>query len=271
MILCLIKNEKVLPVTKLQALNLLPTIDDYVEWPLLSTQDWIELKELCPFLELFKELTLYFSTTTECRMSDVCLDFEDLLVDIKLKYLDKKDEISDQLWYAANAAYSKLKKYYTKINSENFAIATVLDPRFKLDVYDTTQDPFALKASAEVAIKLAFQNYSVATLQEAPSVAPPPTKKHKRFVQDLPPQDELTIYLTEPRISGNSNPLDYWRSNKTRFPILAKMARDYLALQPTSKDVEGTFSKGRRTIPYYRRSQKASTIRNQMLVNSGYR
>jgi hypothetical protein len=46
--------------------------------------------------------------------------------------------------------------------------------------------------------------------------------------------------------------------------------RDYLALQPTSKDVEGNFSKGRRTIPYYRRSQNASTIRNQMLVNSGY-
>ena len=58
--------------------------------------------------------------------------------------------------------------------------------------------------------------------------------------------------------------------NKTRFPILAKMARDYLALQTTSKDVEGTFSKGRRTLPYYRRSQNASTIRNQMLVNSGY-
>ena len=48
------------------------------------------------------------------------------------------------------------------------------------------------------------------------------------------------------------------------------MARDYLALQPTSKDVEGTFSKGRRTIPYYRRSQTPGTIRNQMLVNSGY-
>ncbi len=117
----------------------------------------------------------------------------------------------------------------------------MLDPRYKLNVYDTTQDPVALKASAEVAIKLTFQNYSVATFQEAPLVAPP-TKKHKRFAQDLVPQDELTIYLTEPRISGNSNPFDYWRLNKTRLPILTRMARDYLALQPTSKDVEGTFS-----------------------------
>ena len=58
--------------------------------------------------------------------------------------------------------------------------------------------------------------------------------------------------------------------NKTMFPLLVAMARDFLVLQATSKDVEGNFSKGRRTIPYYRRSQNASTIRNQMLVNSGY-
>jgi hypothetical protein len=82
-------------------------------------------------------------------------------------------------------------------------------------------------------------------------------------------KSELSSYLQEDRVSAEDSPLDYWRANKTRFPILAAMARDYLALQPTSKDVEGNFSKGRRTIPYYRRSQNASTIRNQMLVNSG--
>jgi hypothetical protein len=82
--------------------------------------------------------------------------------------------------------------------------------------------------------------------------------------------NELTIYLQETRAGGEVDPLEYWRLNKERFPILSKMARDYLSLQPTSKDVEGNFSKGRRTIPYYRRSQNASTIRNQMLVNSGY-
>jgi hypothetical protein len=238
----------------------------------------MELKELCPFLELFKELTLYFSKTTECRMSDVCLDFEDLLVDIKLHYIDKKEECSETLWYAANAAYTKLTKYYTKINSQNFAIATVLDPRYKLGVYDTTQDSIALKASAKMAIQLAFERYSLkydTTTQNsvvASAVTTPLTdKKRKRFLNiEDDVQDELTTYLQERRSSPTENMLDYWRVNKTRFPILATMARDFLALQPTSKDVEGNFSKGRRTIPYYRRSQNASTIRNQMLVNSGY-
>ena len=35
----------------------------------------------------------------------------------------------------------ELIKYYVKINGENFAFATVLDPRYKVDVNDFTQDP----------------------------------------------------------------------------------------------------------------------------------
>ncbi len=99
----------------------------------------------------------------------------------------------------------------------------------------------------------------------------PPSKKHKFVCDDDDDfSNELITYLQEKLVKGSVDALDYWRLNKTRFPILATMARDYLALQPTSKDVEGNFSKGRRTIPYYRRSQNASNIRNQMLVNSGY-
>jgi hypothetical protein len=246
-------------------------MDKDVEWPLLKDDDWIQLKELCPFLEQFKDSTLHFSKTTECRMSDLCLDFEDLLVDIKVKYLDRKEEMTDKLWYAANAAYTKLTKYYTKINSASFAIATVLDPRYKLGVYDSTQDPDALKASAKLAIERAFEVYSqkFSSLNVGVQTEGPPLKKLKRFTTVLE-QNELSSYLEEKRLGPEVNPLDYWRANKTRYPILARMARDYLALQPTSKDVEGNFSKGRRTIPYYRRSQNASTIRNQMLVNSGY-
>lgn len=253
---------------------MLPTVDDTVLWPLLSADDWAQLKELSPFLELFKELTLYFSTTTECRMSEICLDFEDLLVAIKRDYLDKKEQISDRLWYAANSAYTKLTKYYTKISSQSFAIATVLDPRFKLGVYDSTDDPIALKASAKAAIELAFDKYSLKYGKNTaqPTVSEIPKRKRKRFADEEEHQsvDELKVYLEEKRAHSSTDPLKYWRDNQARFTILARMARDYLALQPTSKDVEGNFSKGRRTIPYYRRSQNASSIRNQMLVNSGY-
>jgi hypothetical protein len=81
MIARLISNEK--------ALKLLPTLYPEVLWPLPSDSDWGQLKELNKFLLQFKDLTLHFSKTTECRMSDICLDFEDLLVAIKVEYLDR--------------------------------------------------------------------------------------------------------------------------------------------------------------------------------------
>jgi hypothetical protein len=56
-------------------------------------------------------------------MSDLCLDFEELLVEIKLNFLDKKEKMSERLWYAANSAYTKLTKYYVKIGSKNYALA----------------------------------------------------------------------------------------------------------------------------------------------------
>ena len=161
-------------------------------------------------------------------MADVCLDFEDLLVEIKLQYLDKKEEISDQIWYAANAAYSKLSKHYTKINSENFAIATVLDSRYKLDIYDTTQDQVELKESAALAIKFAFERYALPSDENSiPIVTAPANNKRKRFAKltNTVKQDELATYLSESLWDENDDPLTYWRLNKTRFPILSKMAR----------------------------------------------
>ena len=242
-------------------------------WPLLSSDDWNDLKEIVPFLELFKDLALNFSSTKQCKMSDCYLDFEDLLAEIKLNFIDKRDEHSDKLWYAANAAYTKLTKYYAKINSSSFAIATVIDPRYKLDVYDSVQDADSLKASATVAIEQAFERYTLMAgqavpPQSQPAAASPARRKRKHFV-DSTDSSELTLYLRESRVPSQHDPLEYWRCNKFRFPILAKIARDYLALQPTCKDLEGTFSKGR-SILYNRQSQSASSIRMQMLANSGY-
>ncbi|KAI8899230.1 ribonuclease H-like domain-containing protein [Globomyces pollinis-pini] len=266
MIECLIKNE--------EAIQMLPAIDDTLEWPLLSVNDWNHLKDLDKFLSLFKELSLYFSTTAEARMSDLCLDFEFLLADIRLEYLEKKDEISDVLWYAANAAYSKLTKYYTKINTNSFCIATVLDPRFKLGAYGNSQAVVGLKATAELAINEAYRKYSSVAGNNITPTTPTPSmtqpRKKKKFSHLSAGQaDELSKYLQDPFASSTCDPLEYWRVNKEEFPILAAMARDYLALQPTFKDVQGYFTTGRLTFPYYGQSLNASTIRNQMLVNFG--
>lgn len=62
-----------------------------------------------------------------------------------------------------------------------------------------------------------------------------------------------------------SNPRVYWKEHEHEFPILAKMARDILAIPGSGAGVERLFNCAR-DICHYRRGQlKAETIRDLML------
>ena len=43
-------------------------------------------------------------------------------------------------------------------------------------------------------------------------------------------EHELALYLSAPYIDRKDNPLNHWKMNKSQFPILSKLARDYLAI-----------------------------------------
>ncbi|XP_060784380.1 E3 SUMO-protein ligase ZBED1-like [Neoarius graeffei] len=53
---------------------------------------------------------------------------------------------------------------------------------------------------------------------------------------------QIKAYLSEPTIPRSESPMDYWRSNKARFPELASLARKYLSAPCTSIDSERLFS-----------------------------
>ena len=85
---------------------------------------------------------------------------------------------------------------------------------------------------------------------------------------------EVTRYLAQKVAPGSwrYDVLKWWKQNANQanqYPILSRMAKDYLAIQCSSKDTEGAFSKGRRQMPYFRASLKRRNFKAQMLVNSG--
>ena len=55
-------------------------------------------------------------------------------------------------------------------------------------------------------------------------------------------EQELHIHFDEPKQPKDSDPLVYWRRNATRLPLLAQLARRYLAFPAGSGDIERTFS-----------------------------
>jgi len=55
--------------------------------------------------------------------------------------------------------------------------------------------------------------------------------------------DELDKWYAEPCESEDINPFNWWASNQTRFPSIAMVARQYLAIPATSVASERLFSK----------------------------
>ena len=49
-------------------------------------------------------------------------------------------------------------------------------------------------------------------------------------------------YLGEPNADHRSSPLQYWKSNKLQYPLLAQLARKYLAPPCTTVPSEKLFS-----------------------------
>ncbi|KIL56142.1 hypothetical protein M378DRAFT_89778 [Amanita muscaria Koide BX008] len=62
------------------------------------------------------------------------------------------------------------------------------------------------------------------------------------------------------------NPLLWWKIHATDFPIISRMARDYLAIPATSVAVERVFSKSRHICSNLRSSLKETTITMALLT-----
>jgi hypothetical protein len=75
--------------------------------------------------------------------------------------------------------------------------------------------------------------------------------------------DEFKLYCKEPgiaRTAKSSEVLEWWKFKASKYPNLARMARDYLAIPGTSTSSERLFSSGKHLITDTRNSLSASTI-----------
>ena len=75
--------------------------------------------------------------------------------------------------------------------------------------------------------------------------------------------------MSEPRVNNfEEDILKWWKINQLRFPILSKMARDFLAAQASSVPSERGFSRSGLTVTSLRNSLHPDTVRFLMCLNS---
>ena len=67
--------------------------------------------------------------------------------------------------------------------------------------------------------------------------------------QELADYKKMAVLPLKNKKEGKNNcPLEWWKNWQTRFPILSRLARIYLAVQSTSASSERVFSKAERVI-----------------------
>lgn len=137
------------------------------------------------------------------------------------------------------------------------AISTLLDPRFKnLHFNDANACSRAMSA-----LRNLMRND--ASSSESEGEAPPEKTydfwaTHRELVQSQGHKkkktahgntgDELSLYLANPVVSLNFNPLEQWEDMKNIFPMLYKQARMHFSIVATSVPCERLFSKAGATI-----------------------
>jgi hypothetical protein len=83
--------------------------------------------------------------------------------------------------------------------------------------------------------------------------------------------DEVASYLALPKVHPDDCPLLWWKNNKTRFPILSKLARKYLAISASSTPSERLFSEAGNVMTIKRTQMTSNTLENLVFCKKNWR
>lgn len=96
-----------------------------------------------------------------------------------------------------------------------------------------------------------------------------PTKKQDNTIElQDPVEREIEIYSKENQIDKNSSPLEWWKTNECRFPLLSQLARKYLAIPATSTPSERVFCGAGNIVSAKRSCLKGNTVNMLVFLNN---
>ena len=252
-----------------------------------TTADWDFAKEMIVRLKLFYDVTCLWSgtryVTANMFFPKVCgiklairkwttLDYE-LLQDMSDE-MKKKYEVMQQM---SEEMKKKFQKYWTDIHGL-MAIATVLDPRYKLHMVQALYGPLYGPEAAiqEVAcvkqllreLLVQYQDASSAGTSNVASATQPTASASQEEVFDIFEQymssqptassllvhTELDMYLEEPTLprTPDFDIINWWKFGGIKYPTLQLIAHDILPIPVTTVASESAFSTSGRILSPHR-------------------
>lgn len=270
--------------------------------------EWKQVEYILEVLEPIRLCTLWMSRTRAPTIHKVFVVYDCIFdhLDSQISMLEKKRlRWKVDIREALGKAREKASKYYSKTENPRgllLALGACLNPYSKLDLFkdwDTTEaegtpspnDISYAERYRQLFIRYYDENYAppLEVLRAVDDTTPSnpaarsagfnrrtrvPVVRYSRPAE----RNECLEYIDSPNeIDYDLNSEDplyepkvakFWKNNTGRFPNLARMARDILAVQGGSVGVERVFSMGRDVIPYRRNRLESKSIRATMIVKS---
>lgn len=245
---------------------------------ILTEQDWKSIQFLVEVLKPFKEATKLASVSSVSISLNNSVSICEFLISSLKESVEKCKVSLPGLASSIEIVALKLQSYYNK-NSVVANLSGVLDPRKKLSFFENAwaSNPEDVEGLKEQ-FSDAFLHYK-GSLPTAP-VEEKPDNEDSAYVNFLKRQvgdqqgstvDEMTACLNSPTVDFKIDPLDWWRTNSSSFPVLAKIARDYLGGMATSVPAEKVFSGGVDLITSNRMSLDSDSVTKVMTLKNWYR
>jgi len=236
----------------------------------LSITDWNTLERVSRILSLFVDATEFASGATYPTLSSQLPYYQFLqnalheLIESERPMEDDPDPTSTtyKICLAADDAYQKLNKYWVKSDSNTGqVIATILDPRMKLQLFKNLQweanwienahekfmRVFTKRYASRELIAIQKQSNQIEVITstqtgQLPSLESPQNRRRYEdlvfgstddSLEDNLIESQVEIYLREPRVDRNMDIVQWWKLHEHRLPNLALMARDYHSVPAT--------------------------------------
>ncbi|QRV80504.1 hAT family dimerization protein [Ceratobasidium sp. AG-Ba] len=236
----------------------------------LSDREWIITEELVHILEPFEQATLSFSQKGKAQLPHVLptlfqlhVELDNAHIRLQAPYGPSRDPFG--LLKAISAGKKKLEKYFEiALKSDLTLAASILHPGMRLRYFEDRLLWGDTMDRGQNLLKKLFESYK---LESNKVRSEPPQSSRPRLKQTLSNRllklattststaldDELSrffgnVYAFQP----GTNILQWWKEHEHDFPILSRIARDYLGIPATSVSVECLFSKCKLVMSDYR-------------------